>query len=1284
MNSLTSKSKFEVFCCERCEFTCSSARALRYHKRYECSLQNELVVAPGNKVLQDVPLVPSSSSVLVSPDSKSPIGNIDPEQHHSVDAKFDCRYTHREAKKPPECLPERRPRLKLPSSAEEWKKIDEELREALPQVFPKAEMRRMSCSEAEARFEAYLYDFIAQRIPQESEKKKHNLSKTAAITRIKAAIEKNKKQKKHHKKHVKSLKSCGLFNDIVAKSCAKLWRKLLKVGNKFRLRLKHAKEFVKQRRANAKFRANPYAFAKTLFKPKSENADAVLDKERCENYFPNLYKDEDRTYTYKPMAGMKRPPEPSYKLNLEVPKKSEFKRAVWSKRNAASPGRNGVNYLVYKKLTAAFDWLYYIIRKAWDGDIPDSWAQAAVVLLYKDEDAADPKNYRPIALQSCSGKIYFSIWAKRLEVFMTKNGYFKRAKQKGFLSGIAGCNEHIATLKAALENAKAHKRQIVVAWIDLKNAFGSVSHNLIQFALEWYHIPFHLSMIIFKYYEMLFATIETKDWSSRCFTYEIGVFQGCVISPLLFNMVFNLLLDLLSPKSDQNGYDMKEAQVRVHDLAYADDLSIVAKSPKCAQDSIDMVDVFLRWTRTMAAKPRKCKSLALKLWTAYDPKKGRRRLINHAFAPFDAEIKIAGKMMGFIGFDSFKFLGWKVYHDISEKNQRADIRETFEKHMKVVDDCAVHGFMKMWLYQHYVVAFLAWPFIVYDLCVSWVLDLQKIATKYLKRWSGIYASAVTSILYRPRENFGLQLCSLVSFYQRLQIGQAFALKYSADLDLGRIYATKLARQDASLSHTWRPFPTLEKLEKEVDHKLRFNGQTDRAGLGFKPGYYTRDVSLFERKKRILAAFSRSVFQSYTVSDIHKAMQGCFLRFHDTEPFDLSWNHLIGTRNPRLITWVLNASINSVVTPDLRKLWGLRSESICQLCGHKQASLFHILSGCRVALTQMRYTWRHDSVLITLQDDLQRRVDEHNASPCKVVTRSIKFRSRKDPIPKRSTKSCSVRNSDFSILGVGSDWVLQIDYTDNQVPFPVHICVTNRRPDIVLHSASMKTVIIIELTCPAEENISDARLRKELKYAPLKKQIIDNGWKCHLKTIEVGVRGLVSGSVPRCLRHLGFSNTRVRELTRMVSRAAARCSFAIYKSCRVKKWKWMPLVRIGRSNHSGVSSAKAKHVKAPGSVAKKKPLNDNNMLALDINHGCFPHKHSEISDKSWLPSPTGAQERVSSPHKHSETSDKPWLPPPSDPNWIQQSPAKVVVHLPSSSVPKTEGIVLLPSSSSPRF
>ena len=445
--------------------------------------------------------------------------------------------------------------------------MNEELEAALARVFPKGKMKKLPCSEAVFKFEAFLYDFIAQRVPQEEKEQDYNASKSTVVQRAEAALAKNRVQKLHQRKHVKFLRKAGCFYGEVAKHETRLWRKLLKEGNRLRRRLKNAREHTKQRRANAKFRVDPHAFAKKLFKPPSAQTDVRPSQERCEQYFPNLYKDENRGYTYKPMAGMKRPEKPTHALELEPPTRSEFRRAVWSKRNAASPGRNGINYLVYKRLPAAFDMLYSLTRKAWYGDIPDTWAQAAVILLFKDEDPTDPANYRPIALQSCSGKIFFSIWAKRLERFMTSNGYFKRSKQKGFLQGVAGCSEHIAALKAALRDSKSSHRQIVVAWIDLKNAFGSVSHNLIQFALEWYHVPAHLANIISTYYDMLFATIETADWSSKCFTYEIGVFQGCVISPLLFNMVFNLLLDMLSPLTEEIGYRLKETKVTLHDLA---------------------------------------------------------------------------------------------------------------------------------------------------------------------------------------------------------------------------------------------------------------------------------------------------------------------------------------------------------------------------------------------------------------------------------------------------------------------------------------------------------------------------------------------------------------------------------------------------------------------------------------------------------------------------------------------------------------------------------------------
>src|SRR5689334_50789 len=45
------------------------------------------------------------------------------------------------------------------------------------------------------------------------------------------------------------------------------------------------------------------------------------------------------------------------------------------------------------------------------------------------------------------------------------------------LSNPPGCLEHSFAMFEALLDAKFHQRQIVVSWLDLKNAYGSVRHN---------------------------------------------------------------------------------------------------------------------------------------------------------------------------------------------------------------------------------------------------------------------------------------------------------------------------------------------------------------------------------------------------------------------------------------------------------------------------------------------------------------------------------------------------------------------------------------------------------------------------------------------------------------------------------------------------------------------------------------------------------------------------------------------------------------------------------------
>ena len=128
---------------------------------------------------------------------------------------------------------------------------------------------------------------------------------------------------------------------------------------------------------------------------------------------------------------------------------------------------------------------------------------------------------------------------------MTANKYIDKSIQKGFLKTTPGCLEHTQVLMEELKDAKRHRRQIYVVWVDLMNAYGRVPHNLILYALRHYNFPEWLIEYMFKYYDELIVRVVTKDWKSDWFYYLLGLFQGDPLSVILFLIVFNLLLDFL-------------------------------------------------------------------------------------------------------------------------------------------------------------------------------------------------------------------------------------------------------------------------------------------------------------------------------------------------------------------------------------------------------------------------------------------------------------------------------------------------------------------------------------------------------------------------------------------------------------------------------------------------------------------------------------------------------------------------------------------------------------------
>ena len=130
----------------------------------------------------------------------------------------------------------------------------------------------------------------------------------------------------------------------------------------------------------------------------------------------------------------------------------------------------------------------------------------------------------------------------------------------------------------------------------------------------------------------------------------------------------------------------------------------------------------------------------------------------------------------------------------------------------------------------------------------------------------------------------------------------------------------------------------------------------------------------------------------------------------------------------------------------------------------QRTLRHILVNCTKALHGKRYTWRHDSELRCLEDKLRPHVEAANSSskPKPIFHIPKSFHRAGESAKRRPSRKRS------SQLTGPTDWKIQVDYDRKPTPFPPEIHSTSQRPDIVIWSVSHKRVILIELTCPAED------------------------------------------------------------------------------------------------------------------------------------------------------------------------------------------------------------------------
>ena len=196
--------------------------------------------------------------------------------------------------------------------------------------------------------------------------------------------------------------------------------------------------------------------------------------------------------------------------------------------------------------------------------------------------------------------------------------------------------------------------------------------------------------------------------------------------------------------------------------------------------------------------------------------------------------------------------------------------------------------------------------------------------------------------------------------------------------------------------------------------------------------------------------------------------------------------------------------------------------------------------CQNALQSGRYTFRHNAVLRVIAHEMQVMINQIKKEVREVCKDSIINFLKEGEQRKASSK----KYNKSGILHEAKDWVMEVD-VDQQLRFPEAISISTQRPDIVIYSLKLRKVILIQLTCPAEENIEERHSEKESRYESLLKDCINAGWKVHLFAIEVGARGYAACLLRSCLSRLGFIQRTVRVIIKKASDTALGCSFWIW-------------------------------------------------------------------------------------------------------------------------------------------
>lgn len=358
-----------------------------------------------------------------------------------------------------------------------------------------------------------------------------------------------------------------------------------------------------------------------------------------------------------------------------------------------------------------------------------------------------------------------------------------------------------------------------------------------------------------------------------------------------------------------------------------------------------------------------------------------------------------------------------------------------------IDQCQLPGKPKVWCYHTIFYQRIMWPLKLCEIPISMLNKLDGKVNTFIRKWLGLPRSE-TCIFRRNVLQLPIQS---ITMGQKQEKSRLVMEMESTD------QSVREANIKIGTGRKWKAHAEVDQAICRLQHKeIIGRVQAGRAGFGHGevPKFWSK-ASKKERKELVITEVRNIENERQKIKAVAQGCQGNWTMWENVVARNISLADLWKIPRARL-SFMFRATHDILPCPRNLCLW-LGKEECCSLCNTPRASLKHILSGCKTALSQGRYRWQHDQALRRLAEILERQRQEASIGHSAPADCYIQF------VQEGVGGTSATQRVPWRLTLLTQDCSMRVDL-DRKLQFPTQITSPSLRPDIVMWSSSPKTTL----------------------------------------------------------------------------------------------------------------------------------------------------------------------------------------------------------------------------------